>query len=259
RVRLGQTGRETLQQRPAWAIQAQPNECLELSGHEQFCAARPDTWSRSPSDCQADCDGLRRHPRRDTARRHRPGPLLRQRHDDSRCRADGTARLCDRARSGSRGYGHCAMGTNDQAGRGSCERQDVPGNPRRAARREGGTMMPQREGGRGGAPATAGRKSRARRRQRSASRESALAIMDRLLTSPVSITVSGELKQVSAVEAIVLQLLQKAASGSLRACQALSKYQEFASRHSNKSLELIFAESAYTKALAAFTSRTDDG
>jgi hypothetical protein len=120
-------------------------------------------------------------------------------------------------------------------------------------------MMPKRSGEKGRVPPTARLKSRARRRQRSASRESALTIMNRLLTSPVSITVSGELKQVFAVEAIVLQLLQKATSGSLRACQALSKYQEFASRHSNKSLELIFAESEYTKALATFTSRTDDG
>jgi hypothetical protein len=119
--------------------------------------------------------------------------------------------------------------------------------------------MPKRSGKKGRLPPTAPPKSCARRRQRSASRESALTILDRLLTSPVSITVSGEFKRVSAVEAIVLQLLQKATSGSLRACRALSKYQEFAGRHSNKSLELIFAESEYTKALAAFTSRTDDG
>jgi hypothetical protein len=118
-------------------------------------------------------------------------------------------------------------------------------------------MRPKGSEERGCVPARL--KSRVHRRRRSARREGALAILDRLLTSPVSITVSGELKQVSAVEAIVLRLLQKAMSGSLRACQALSKYQEFASRHSSKSLELIFAESEYTKALAAFISGTDDG
>jgi len=119
--------------------------------------------------------------------------------------------------------------------------------------------MPKRSGEKGCIPPTGRRKSRAHRRQRSTHRESALTISDRLLTSPVSITMSGELKQVSAAEAIVLRLLQKAMSGNLRACRVLSKYQEFASRYSNRSLELIFAESDYTKALAAFTARTDDG
>jgi hypothetical protein len=120
-------------------------------------------------------------------------------------------------------------------------------------------MMPKRSGEKSRFPSTARRKSCDRRRQRSASHESALTILDRLLTSPVSITTSGELKQVSAIKAIVFQLLQKAMSGNLRACRVLSKYQEFASRHPNKSLELIFADSDYTKALAAFNSGTNDG
>jgi Family of unknown function (DUF5681) len=121
-------------------------------------------------------------------------------------------------------------------------------------------MMPKRSSEKGRIPPTAARRrSGARRRQGSARRESVLIFLDRLLTSPVSITVSGKLKQVTAVEAIVLQLLQKAMSGNLRACRVLSKYQECANRHLNNSLELIFAESDYTKALAAFTSKTDDG
>jgi Family of unknown function (DUF5681) len=120
-------------------------------------------------------------------------------------------------------------------------------------------MMPKRSGEKGRVPPTAQLTSRVHRRRRSARRESVLIFLDRLLTSPVSIAMSGELKQVTAVEAIVLQLLQKAMSGNPRACRVLSKYQECANRHLNNSPELIFAESDYTKALAAFTSRTDDG
>ena len=97
-----------------------------------------------------------------------------------------------------------------------------------------------------------------RRPRRPPRQESTLEIMDRLLARRVSISVSGQAKRVSASEAIVLQLMQKAMSGSPRAWRALLKYQEFANSRSDKSKELRFVESDYTRAVASSSSRSDD-
>jgi hypothetical protein len=83
--------------------------------------------------------------------------------------------------------------------------------------------------------------------------------MERLLTRRVSISVSGLATRVSATEAIVLQLIQKAMSGDGRAWRALLRYQEFASSRSDKPTELRFVEGEYTQAVAQSFSRNDDG
>jgi len=106
--------------------------------------------------------------------------------------------------------------------------------------------------------ATRGARRAKGRRRRPARRESTLEIMDRLLTRRVSISLSGQARRVSVSEAIVLQLMQKAMSGNARACRALFKYQEFANSRSDKSKELRFVESDYTRAVASSSSRSDD-
>ena len=60
-------------------------------------------------------------------------------------------------------------------------------------------------------------RAKGRRRRRPTRQESTLEIMDRLLARRVSISMSGNAKQVSASEAIVLQLIQRAsqATGAL--------------------------------------------
>jgi hypothetical protein len=78
------------------------------------------------------------------------------------------------------------------------------------------------------------------RRRKPKRPESTVAIIDRLLLAPVQITLNGETKKVSALEAIVFQLLQKAMSGSGRAFRALLRYQEFASHNLEKKLELTY-------------------
>jgi hypothetical protein len=83
--------------------------------------------------------------------------------------------------------------------------------------------------------------------------------MERLLARRVAISVSGQPKQVSASEAIVLQLMQKGMAGNARAWRALLKYQDFANSHSGKSTELRFVDSDYTRAVAKSSSRSDDG
>jgi hypothetical protein len=83
--------------------------------------------------------------------------------------------------------------------------------------------------------------------------------MDRLLARRVSISVSGQAEQVSAIEAIVLHLMQKDMSGNARAGRALLKYEEFANSRSGRSTEFRFVESDYTRAVAKTPSRSDDG
>lgn len=98
-----------------------------------------------------------------------------------------------------------------------------------------------------------------RRHRQRACHESTLEIMDRLLASRVRISLSGEPSRVTATEAIVLQLMQKAMSGNPRAWQTLLKYQEFAHSRSDRSTEVRFIESDYTRAVAKGSARSSDG
>jgi Family of unknown function (DUF5681) len=95
-----------------------------------------------------------------------------------------------------------------------------------------------------------GQSGNPRRRKRKAP-ESTVAMIDRLLAAPVPITVNGEIMSVPAIEAIVLQLMQKEMAGSAPAARALLKYREFANQNGEKRLQVIFVESDYTKALSA--------
>lgn len=74
--------------------------------------------------------------------------------------------------------------------------------------------------------------------------------MERLLVAPVRLTIDGEPKQVPVLEAIVLQLLQKAMAGNMRAARVLKKYKEFARQNMERKLDLSFVENTYTRALA---------
>ena len=56
----------------------------------------------------------------------------------------------------------------------------------------------------------------------------------------------GQVKRVSAAEAVVLQLMQKALTGKPRAWRAVLKYQEFANSHTRKGTRLNFVENDYT-------------
>ena len=100
---------------------------------------------------------------------------------------------------------------------------------------------------------------RAKGRRRPARQKSTREIMDRLLARRVSISMSGQAKQVSALEAIVLKLIQEAISGNARAWRALFKYQDFANSRSARSTEVRFAENDYTRAVAKSPSRSGDG
>jgi hypothetical protein len=100
---------------------------------------------------------------------------------------------------------------------------------------------------------------RAKSRRRPARQESTLEIMDRLFMRQVPIRMHGRATRVPAAKAIVLQLMQKAMSGNTRAWRTLLKYKEFAESRSDKSTELQFVESDYTRAVANSSSSGEDG
>lgn len=102
-----------------------------------------------------------------------------------------------------------------------------------------------------------GQSGNPRRRKRKRP-ESTVSIIDSLLLTPVQITVNGETKKASALEAIIFQLLQKVMAGNGRATRALLKYQEFASLNLEKKLELTFVDTDYTRAFATQISGGGD-
>ena len=103
-------------------------------------------------------------------------------------------------------------------------------------------------------------KQRARRttkRKPQARPPSTFAIMERLLSSPVPITISGAAARVPALEAIILQVMQKAMAGNARAFRMLADYQELASKRGSGPASLHFVENEYTREVARDPPRGD--
>jgi hypothetical protein len=91
------------------------------------------------------------------------------------------------------------------------------------------------------------------RRQYPARSRSTVELIDRLFLRPVEVTVDGEAKVISTLEAIVMQLWLKEVSGDQRALKVRLKYQEFARQNSEPRPEVIFVDDDYTRALATVT------
>lgn len=87
------------------------------------------------------------------------------------------------------------------------------------------------------------------RRRKRRPREGAAATIERLLLDPVGLTIDGQKKRVSTLEAIVLQLLQKTMAGNIRAARIVQQYRDFAFQNMERKLDLKFVESAYTRAV----------
>jgi len=83
-------------------------------------------------------------------------------------------------------------------------------------------------------------------------------MMTRILLKPVDITVSGERKKITALEAILLQLRAKDLSDHPRASKVRLKYEEFARKNSQARPQIVFVDSDYTQALAAKAPKKDD-
>jgi hypothetical protein len=81
--------------------------------------------------------------------------------------------------------------------------------------------------------------------------------MERLLSSLIPITVGGAATRVPALEAIILQVMQKAMAGNARAFRMLADYQELASRRASGPPPLHFVENEYTREVARDPPRGD--
>src|SRR5260370_13081953 len=100
--------------------------------------------------------------------------------------------------------------------------------------------------------------SRKKKRQPRPS-ESVIAMIDRLLDAPVKITKNGTPTIMTALEAIVHQLLQKSLSGNKKANRALLEFQDFARLHeAGGQIEIVFVDNEYTRALSASRPESDD-
>jgi hypothetical protein len=100
--------------------------------------------------------------------------------------------------------------------------------------------------------------SRNRNRRYRKRSEGRAEMMTRILLKPVDITVSGERKRITALEAIVLQLRAKDLSDHPRASKVRLKYEEFARENSQARPQIVFVDSDYTQALAAKAPKKDD-
>ena len=89
--------------------------------------------------------------------------------------------------------------------------------------------------------------------------ESVVDLIDRLLLSQVKLTLNGEAKNVTALEAIISQLQLKEMAGSARASKVLLKYRLFATQHVERQFQLIFKGSENIGAVANSTSEAEHG
>jgi hypothetical protein len=84
--------------------------------------------------------------------------------------------------------------------------------------------------------------------------KSTVEMIDTFFLKPVEVTVDGEAKVISTLEAILMQLWLKEVSGDQRALKVRLKYQEFARQSSEPRLEVVFIDNDYTRALAVIPS-----
>jgi hypothetical protein len=89
--------------------------------------------------------------------------------------------------------------------------------------------------------------------------ENVVDLVDRLLLSQVKLTLNGEVKNVTALEAIISQLQLKEMAGSARASKVLLKYRVFATQHAERQFQLIFKGSENTSAVTNATSEAAHG
>ena len=101
-------------------------------------------------------------------------------------------------------------------------------------------------------------KSGNRNRQYRKRSEGRAEMMTRILLKPVDITVSGERKRITALEAILLQLRAKELSDHPRASKVRLKYEEFARQNTQPRPQFVFVDSDYTQAVAAKAPKKDD-
>ena len=71
--------------------------------------------------------------------------------------------------------------------------------------------------------------------------------IDKLLSMPVKVTVNGESKRVAVLKVILEQLWNKAIAGDRRASAVFLRWLELAPQVADRSVEITFADSDYTR------------
>ena len=85
-----------------------------------------------------------------------------------------------------------------------------------------------------------------------------LATLDHLLLRKLRSSFNGEEREITALEAIIHQLMQKEAAGDDRASRVLLKYEELARQGLEAAPQIAFVDSDYTDALTAPIAEPDD-
>ena len=84
--------------------------------------------------------------------------------------------------------------------------------------------------------------------------------IDKLLMTPVKVTVNGVSKRVAALEVILEQLSNKALAGDRRARAVFFRWLELAPQISDGKVEITFADDDdYTRAFTSFAGSPDNG
>lgn len=96
-------------------------------------------------------------------------------------------------------------------------------------------------------------------RRRKGRKSGVKATLHARLFEGVRVTINGEARRCTVIEAIMLQLLQKTATGDAPARRLLLRYQEFVARAVKPRRDLVFVESEEVPALPAPEKIGDDG
>lgn len=97
------------------------------------------------------------------------------------------------------------------------------------------------------------------KRRRESDPEDTLALIDRLLMEHVRVSINGRIRRIPAIEAIMLQLMQKEMAGDKYASRVLLKYEKLALQAGERRLEIKFVDSDYTRAFGNLENGNGNG
>ena len=83
--------------------------------------------------------------------------------------------------------------------------------------------------------------------------------IDKLLLTPVKVTVNGDSKRVAVLEVILEQLWNKGIAGDLRAMAVYFRWLELAPEVADGKVQITFADSEYTRAFTAQSTAESSG
>jgi len=82
--------------------------------------------------------------------------------------------------------------------------------------------------------------------------------IEKLLLTPVRVTVNGDSKRVAALEVILEQLWNKAIAGNRRARAVFFRWLELAQQAADGTVQITFSDSDYTRSFTSFAGIPDN-